>query len=220
MLLVLALVPMALGTYQQSILTKVVIFALFAISLDLTMGYAGLVSFGHAAFLGVAGYTVLALVVKLGITSFWMASAIALAVTVVTALAFGYISLRVSGIYYLLVTMGLGQVFFVIATKWTKVTNGIDGLTWTERPDLGFDIQWTNLKYYYMVLVFFILCYVTPAVHSQLLLRQDIGGGTHQRAADEEPGLQHLATEVCGRGSGRHLRRRGRAYSSRTKVAA
>jgi branched-chain amino acid transport system permease protein len=158
-LLVLALVPTSIGSYQQSILTKVVIFALFAISLDLTMGYAGLVSFGHAAFLGVAGYTALAFVVKLGITSFWIAAPAALVVTAVTALIIGYISLRVSGIYYLLVTMGLGQVLFVIATKWTKITNGIDGLTWTERPNLGFDIQWTNLEYYYMVLVIFVVCY-------------------------------------------------------------
>ena len=120
-----------MGSYQQSILTKVVIFALFAISLDLTMGYAGLVSFGHAAFLGVAGYTLLAVIVKLGITSFWIAAPVASAVTAVTALIIGYISLRVTDIYYLLVTMGLGQVLFVIATKWTKVTNGIDGLTWT-----------------------------------------------------------------------------------------
>lgn len=159
-LLVLALVPLGLGTYYQSILTKVVIFALFAISLDLTMGYAGLVSFGHAAFLGVGGYTALAVVVKLGVTSFWVAALMALAVTLLAALVIGYISLRVSGIYYLLVTMGLGQVLFVLATKWTKVTNGIDGLTWTARPDLGFGVQWTNLKYYYMVLIIFVLCYV------------------------------------------------------------
>ncbi len=84
----------------------------------------------------------------------------ALGVTLLVALVFGYISLRVSGIYYLLVTMGLGQVFFVLATKWTRVTNGIDGLTWTERPNLGFAIQWTNLKYYYMVLIVFVVCYV------------------------------------------------------------
>ena len=54
--LVLLVVPAFGGRYDQSILTKVLIFALFAMSLDLTMGYAGLVSFGHAAFLGVAGY--------------------------------------------------------------------------------------------------------------------------------------------------------------------
>jgi branched-chain amino acid transport system permease protein len=159
-LLVLALVPLGLGTYQQSTLTKVVIFALFAASLDLTMGYAGLVSFGHAAFLGVGGYTVCVFIAKLGISSFWIGAAAALGLTAVVACVIGYISLRVTGTYYLLVTMGLGQVLAEVANKWTRVTNGLDGITIPGKPDLGFNVEWTNLKYYYMALIVFVICFV------------------------------------------------------------
>jgi branched-chain amino acid transport system permease protein len=158
-LLVLALVPLHLGTFQQSMLTKVVIFALLAASLDLTMGYAGLVSFGHAAFLGIGGYTALCFVAKLGINSFWVGAVAALALTAVMACIIAYISLRVTGTYYLLVTMGLGQVLFEIANKWTRVTNGVDGLTVVDKPSLGFPVQWTNLKYYYMTLIIFVVCF-------------------------------------------------------------
>ena len=148
------------GGYQQSIPHQGSDLRLVGHQSGPDHGLCGARIFGHAAFLGVAGYTLLAVIVKLGITSFWVAAPIALLVTAVTALIIGYISLRVTDVYYLLVTMGLGQVLFVIATKWTKVTNGIDGLTWTERPDLGFGIHWTNLKYYYMVLAIFIICFV------------------------------------------------------------
>jgi branched-chain amino acid transport system permease protein len=162
--LVLGLVPSFVGTYDQSILTKVVIFMLFAMSLDLTMGYTGMVSFGHAAFLGVAGYAFGLFTAKVGISSFWLAALIALSLTVVAALVIAFISLRVTDTYYLLVTMGLGQVLSVIALKWDSVTNGTDGLTNIVRPDLGFGVDWTsawsNLRYYYFALVLFVICYV------------------------------------------------------------
>lgn len=168
---VLLVVPAFVGPYDQSILTKVIIFALFAASLDLTMGYAGMVSFGHAAFLGVAGYVVAIFTVKLGISSFWLVALIALAITVAVAAIIGYISLRVSGVYYLLVTMGLGQVLSIVALKWDSVTNGNDGLTGISKPDLGFTLQWTNLKFYYMVLAIFIVCYAIM----RLIVRSSFG---------------------------------------------
>ncbi len=162
--LVLALVPAFVGTYDQTILTKVVIFMLFAMSLDLTMGYSGMVSFGHAAFLGVAGYAFGLLTAKVGISSFWLAGLMALSLTFVAALVIAFISLRVTDTYYLLVTMGLGQVLSVIALKWDSVTGGTDGLTNISRPDLGFGVNWTsawsNLRYYYFALVLFVICYV------------------------------------------------------------
>ncbi len=162
-LAVLAIVPSLVGTYDQSILTKVVIFMLFAMSLDLTMGYTGMVSFGHAAFLGVAGYSFGLITTKMGISSFWLAALIALAFTLVAALIIAFISLRVSGNYYLLVTMALGQVLSVIALKWDSVTGGTDGLTNIVRPDLGLGVDWasawSNLRYYYFTLVLFVICY-------------------------------------------------------------
>jgi branched-chain amino acid transport system permease protein len=157
---VLALLPLGLASYQQGMMAKVLIMAIFAMSLDLTMGYVGLISFGHAAFLGIGGYAVGMLVLKAGITSFWLVVLIAIAITAVLAAIIGYISLRVTGIYFLLVTMTFGQLLFNVATKWYSMTGGSDGLMGIGKPELGFHVKWTNLNYYYLVFVVFILCFV------------------------------------------------------------
>jgi branched-chain amino acid transport system permease protein len=160
-LVVLVVLPPFVGTYTQSIITKVIIFALFAMSLDVVMGYTGLISFGHAAFFGLGGYAVGILTVHYGISSFWLVLLITLVASAVLAAAIGYFSLRVSGIYFLLVTMAFGQLLFVVATKWYSLTGGTDGLVGISRPDLGFSIGgWTSLKYLYFVLIVFVICYV------------------------------------------------------------
>jgi branched-chain amino acid transport system permease protein len=159
-LLVLALVPPFTGAYSQTMITHVLIMALFAMSLDLTMGYAGLISFGHAAFLGVSGYCVAVLLQHTHIASFWLVGLIALGITFVLALVIGYISLRVSGIYFLLVTMALGQLLSTIAIRWYSLTGGTNGMVVHLPSQLGFSVQSNNLKYYYLVFAFFIVCFV------------------------------------------------------------
>ena len=158
-LLVLALVPPFTGAYSQTMITHVLIMALFAMSLDLTMGYAGLISFGHAAFLGVSGYCVAVLLQHTHIASFWLVGLIALSITLVLALVIGYISLRVSGIYFLLVTMALGQLLSTVAIKWYSLTGGTNGMVVHSPSQLGFNVQGHNLKYYYLVFAFFIVCF-------------------------------------------------------------
>jgi branched-chain amino acid transport system permease protein len=159
-LVVLLAVPPFTGTYFQGMITKVLIFAIFAMSLDLTMGYTGLISFGHAAFLGTAGYVVGVLTVHAHITSFWAVLPAALGITAVLSAVIGYISLRVSGVYFLLVTMAFGQLLSVIATKWFSLTGGRDGLAGISKPNLGsHSFHWTQLKYYYLVFVGFVICY-------------------------------------------------------------
>jgi branched-chain amino acid transport system permease protein len=128
--------------------------------LDLTMGYTGLISFGHAAFLGFAGYAVGLLTLRTPVTSFWLVVLITLALTAVLSAIIGYISLRVSGIYFLLVTMALGQLLSIVAIKWYSLTGGTDGLSGMTKPDLGFAVEWTGLKYYYLVFIVFIVCFV------------------------------------------------------------
>jgi branched-chain amino acid transport system permease protein len=138
---------------------KVLIYAIFAMSLDLTMGYTGLVSFGHAAFLAMAGYVVGILTVRLDITSFWIVVPAALAITALLSAVIGYISLRVSGIYFILVTMAFGQLLSIVATKWYSVTGGRDGLPGIPHPNLGFDLKWTTINFYYLVFIIFIICF-------------------------------------------------------------
>jgi branched-chain amino acid transport system permease protein len=159
-LAVLIVLPPFTGTYFQGMMTKVLIFAIFAMSLDLTMGYTGLVSFGHAAFLGTAGYAVGILIVHAHITSFWVILPAALAITAVLSAVIGYISLRVSGVYFILVTMAFGQLLASVATKWYSLTGGRDGLAGIPRPDLGIhSFNWTSLRFYYFVFIGFIISF-------------------------------------------------------------
>jgi branched-chain amino acid transport system permease protein len=158
-LVVLVLLPPFLSHYFQSMMTKVLIFAIFAMSLDLVMGYTGLISFGWAAFFGAAGYALGILIVHGHISLFWVVLPASLAITAVLAAGIGYFCLRVSGIYFLLVTMAFAQLLLIVATKWYSLTGGRDGLVGIPRPDLGFSVTWTNLKFYYFVFIGFIVCY-------------------------------------------------------------
>jgi len=129
--------PSVLPTYFLSMITKVLIFAIFAISLDLIIGYTGLLSLGHAAFLGVAGYTTGILMVHYDIDSIWLLVPLALLVTAIAAAIIGYISLRVSGVYFLIVTLAFGQLLSVAAVKWRTMTGGTDGLVGITNPSPG-----------------------------------------------------------------------------------
>lgn len=153
-------VPFGIGGFEQSLMSKILIFAIFAMSLDLLMGYTGLISFGHAVYFGVAGYAVGILTVTCHISSFWLVFVLALLITAALAAIIGFISLRVSGVYFLLITLAFSQLFFLIAAKWSALTHGTDGFAHIKRPDLGWAVDWSNLKYYFFVLAFFVVCYV------------------------------------------------------------
>jgi branched-chain amino acid transport system permease protein len=160
-LIVLFALPNFLGSYFLGMLTKVLIFAIFAISLDLVMGYTGLLSMGHAAFLGVAGYTIGILATHSGIHLFWILLSIAIGAALIAAVVIGYISLRVSGVYFLLVTLALGQLLTIVATKWYSVTGGTNGLVGILRPDIGIaGFHFTTLSFYYLVFIAFVICFI------------------------------------------------------------
>jgi len=157
----LLVLPLFLSSYYVSMVTKVLIFAIFAASLDLIMGYTGLFSMGHAAFLGVAGYAVGILSVRMGIDLFWILVPAAIFLSVAAAAVIGYISLRVSGVYFLLVTLAFGQLLSIVATKWFKVTGGSDGLVGILPPNLGIPgFALTAGGFYYLVFVAFAICFV------------------------------------------------------------
>ncbi len=159
--LLLIAVPPLLPDYFQSLMVKFLIFAIFAMSLDLIMGYTGLPSLGHAAFFGVAGYIGGILMLKYDINSFWIVLPASLFGAVVLAALFGIIVLRVRGIYFLLVTLALGQLLFYIAWHWRSMTGGDDGLVGKLTPNLGIPgIKWDPTVFYYFVLIFFVLSFL------------------------------------------------------------
>lgn len=149
----LALAPAALTSYQLGLLTKMLIFALFATSLNLVLGYAGLPSLGHAAYFGVGGYTValLALHVRHGV---WLELGTAALTASVTAALFGLLALRTRGSYLLMITLALAQVLWGIAWGWRAVTGGDDGLPGVPRPaGLPWSLAASGAFYYFTLAV-------------------------------------------------------------------
>jgi len=161
-ILILLIVPLFLSTYWIGLMTRFLIFALFAMSYNIIFGYTGLLSLGHAAFFGMGGYAVALLNLHYNINLFWISAPSGVLAAAFIAALFGLIALRVSGIYFLLVTFALGEMLYSLAwnVKWLN-SRGMQGITGIPLPDLAIpgltiDRTW----YYYLVLVLFIISFV------------------------------------------------------------
>ena len=154
-LAVLIALPAVLSSYQLSLVTKMLIFGIFAMSLDLLLGYAGLPSLGHAAYFGVAAYTVGLLALRVA-NNFWLDFPAGLLMAAGVSALFGLFALRTRGSYFLMITLALGQVLWGIAFGWRSLTGGDDGLPSVPRPNVA--LPWTltdGIPFYYFVLIFF-----------------------------------------------------------------
>jgi branched-chain amino acid transport system permease protein len=148
----------ALGGYTE-LGSRVLVLGLAAMSLNFLLGFTGVLSFGHAAYFGLGAYGV-------GMTLKYLAPSTPLAIVVgvivgaVAAALVGALIVKLRGVYFAMVTIAFGQVFFFIAFRWNAVTGGDDGLTgWTRQAlNLGvanIDILGNDKAFYYLVLVFF-----------------------------------------------------------------
>lgn len=154
---ILVTMPQVLPPYYVGLVINVLIFGIFAMSLDLLLGYVGLPSLGHAAFLGVAAYAVGIFSLRTG-NNFILATGVGLGTALATAALFGLMVLRARGAQFLMLSLALAQVVWGIAFKWNSVTGGDNGLPGIPRPVLG--IPWdvsSPTGYYYFTLVFFIV---------------------------------------------------------------
>lgn len=156
----LVLAPFFLPAFEVSLATTALIFAVFAMSLDLILGYTGLISFGHAAFFGTGGY--IAAYTAINLTgNLIVVLPIVIAATALLAVVLGFLSLRTTGIYFLMLTLAFGQMLFGLAVKWTPVTGGSDGLAGVPTPFLGVGpLQYAftgRVRFYYLVVVAFIV---------------------------------------------------------------
>ncbi len=155
--LLLCLPALAGGAYYINLVSQVLIAALFALSLNLLVGYAGLTSLGHAGYLGLSAYTCAWLMMNLG----WghLASACAaLALTTCMACVFGLIALRATGISFLMITLALGQILWGLAYRWSGVTGGDNGISGLTRPSpFGLDLESANHFYYFTLLIFLLV---------------------------------------------------------------
>ncbi|MFZ9638266.1 MAG: branched-chain amino acid ABC transporter permease [Hylemonella sp.] len=153
-LAVLLVLPWLGGDYYINLGSQILIAALFALSLNLLVGYAGLTSLGHAAYLGVSAYVSGWLFLKLG----WghaMTAPAALLLTTLMAALFGLIALRASGIGFLMITLALGQVLWGLAFRWVTITNGDNGLSGLTRPaPFGINLDGASAFYIFTAIVF------------------------------------------------------------------
>jgi branched-chain amino acid transport system permease protein len=151
--LAFALVPLAAAsgaeTYLLSLFTRVMIFAIAALALDLVVGYGALVSFGHAAFVGLGAYAV-GILSSHGINEALVSLPVALAVAAAFAFVTGIVCLRTKGVYFIMITLAFGQMAYFTASSLAPY-GGDDGLTIRLRNTLvGFDVLRNERAFYYV----------------------------------------------------------------------
>lgn len=142
---------------------EVSIYAIFALSLNLVIGYTGLLSFGHAAFFGTPAYV--AIFFMLHVTpSVWIIVPVAIVATIALALVIGYLSLQSYGIYFAMLTLAFSQIVYVLAgNNPFGVTGGSDGLISLEHANFGLpgvvELQFTSAHYFYTAIVLLVVVY-------------------------------------------------------------
>ncbi len=123
----------AVGGYTE-LATRVVVLGLAAMALNLLLGFTGVLSFGHAAYFGLGAYGV-AMTIKYLAPSTGLGMVVGVALGTVAAAALGALIVRLRGVYFAMVTIAFGQVFFYLAFRWNRVTGGDDGLSgWSRQP--------------------------------------------------------------------------------------
>jgi branched-chain amino acid transport system permease protein len=152
-ILLIALPRIITHEFYINMATQCLIFAILALSLNLMLGFGGMVSLGHAAYIGVAGYTCILLTV-----AGWnplLAAIAALALSTICAGIFGMLSLRAPGLGFLMITLALGQIVWGIAYRANTLTGGDNGISLPARPKpFGFDITSAPAFYYFTLIVF------------------------------------------------------------------
>ncbi|MCG7854161.1 MAG: branched-chain amino acid ABC transporter permease [Methanosarcinaceae archaeon] len=157
-LVALFILPFILNTLGKTgefwiwVTTEMIIMALFATSLNLILGFGGMVSFGHAAFFGVGAYTVALLMKKAG-APLGLALVAAPCVAGVAAAVIGWFCVRLIGLYFAILTLAFGQLLYMIAFQWYTFTGGDDGIHGIPKPAfLG------PINYYLLCLIIFLIC--------------------------------------------------------------
>ncbi len=168
-ILVLAIVPLFISNlYYIQVMIFIGIYIILALSLNLLNGYVGLLSIGHAAFYGIGAYASAKLVKEAGLPFL-----LAMPAAGFIAGLFGYLiakpTLRLSGIYMTLATLGFNMIFFLVLQNWMSFTNGPLGIMDIPPPSIfGFQIE-SRLQYYY--LIFFLVLLTVGSMHRLMTCR-------------------------------------------------
>jgi branched-chain amino acid transport system substrate-binding protein len=147
--------PPFFSSFMLSLVTQALIYAILAMSLDIILGYIGLASLGHAAYLGLGAYAVAILTTRHG-AGFWTSLAVGVLLALAVAAVFGLIALRATGVYFLMITLALGMVVWGLAHRWVSVTQGDNGISGVPRPTGLLGLTFTDsTPFYYLALAGF-----------------------------------------------------------------
>lgn len=157
----IALIPLIGEPFYTRLASRILIYAICALSLDLILGYGGMVSFGHAAFLGIGAYTV-GILGYHGISSAWIAWPAAIIAAGVAALLVGAVSLRTAGAYFIMITLAFAQMFYFLFTS-LETYGGDDGMAMWSRNQLGsfLDINGNTPFFYLVFMVLLVVLYLS-----------------------------------------------------------
>ena len=163
-LAVIACVPLSGESFYIEIIGKVLVMAIFAMSLDLLVGFTGLVSFGHAAYFGIAAYAAALLTVRYETANLWLALPASVAVSALAALVIGLFVLRTKGIYFIMVTLAFAQMAYFIFHD-TPLGGGSDGMYLNTKPSAAifgwepFELS-NEVHLFYFILATLVLVYL------------------------------------------------------------
>ena len=158
-LLALAYIVPQSGSFVVLLATRAMAFAILAMSVDLLLGYTGMSSMGQAAYFGVGAYLTAVLATKFHIGmgwDFWLVVVLGILLGAALAALFGLFAIRAGGVYFLMITLALGQCVWGLAYRWNSLTGGDNGINMTGRPSFGLDLT-NDVTFFYLVLAFFVV---------------------------------------------------------------
>jgi branched-chain amino acid transport system permease protein len=145
------------GSFVVLLATRALCFAILAMSVDLLLGFTGLSSMGQAAYFGAGAYLTAVCMTKfhfgLGF-DFWIVVVLGILIGAAFAAVFGLFAMRATGVYFLMITLALGQCVWGLAYRWNSLTGGDNGINLTGRPNIGLDLS-NETTFFYLVFAFF-----------------------------------------------------------------
>jgi branched-chain amino acid transport system permease protein len=156
-LAVIAIIVPYSGSFVVLLTTRAMAFAILAMSVDLLLGFTGLSSMGQAAYFGVGAYLTAVLATKFHFGlgwDFWLVVIMGIAIGAALAAFFGLFAIRAGGVYFLMITLALGQCVWGLAYRWNSLTGGDNGINLNGRPNFGLDLS-NEVTFFYLVFAFF-----------------------------------------------------------------
>jgi branched-chain amino acid transport system permease protein len=156
-LLAFAVIVPQSGSFIVLLATRAMAFAILAMSVDLLLGYTGMSSMGQAAYFGVGAYLTAVLATKFHFGmgwDFWLVVVMGMLIGCALAALFGLFAIRAGGVYFLMITLALGQCVWGLAYRWNSMTGGDNGINMSGRPQIGLDLG-NDVTFFYLVFGFF-----------------------------------------------------------------